>query len=132
VGQIELQVSRDRDGRFCPTLFKAYERQEQAFQLALMEMVLHGVSTRKVTDVVEALCGHSLPKAAVSAMTADLMDGVNEWLERPLAEGFVCIMLDATYVKVRKNGRLVSRAVLIAVGIRSSGEREVLGVAVLG
>jgi hypothetical protein len=130
VGQIELQVPRDRDGRFCPTLFKAYERHEQALQLAPMEMVLHGVSTRKVTDVVEALCGHSLSKSAVSAMTADLMDGVNEWLERPLPEGFVCIMLDATYVKVRENGRVVSRAVLIAVGIRSSGEREVLGVQV--
>lgn len=95
-----------------------------------MEMVLHGVSTRKVTDVVEALCGHSLSKSAVSAMTADLMDGVNEWLERPLSEVFVSIMLDATYVKVRENGRVVSRAVLIAVGIRSSGEREVLGVQV--
>ena len=71
VGQIELQVPRDRDGRFCPTPFKAYERHEQAFQLARMEMVLHGVSTRKVTDVVEALCGHSLSKSAVSAMTAD-------------------------------------------------------------
>jgi putative transposase len=62
VEPIELQVPRDRDGRFCPTLFKAYERHTQAFQLALMERVLHGVSTRKVTDVVEALCGHSLSK----------------------------------------------------------------------
>jgi transposase-like protein len=64
-------------------------------------------------------------------MTADLMDGVNEWLERPLSEGFVCIMLDATYVKVRECGRAVSRAVLIAGGIRFSGGGEVLGVQVL-
>lgn len=130
VGQIELQVPRDREGRFCPTLFRAYERHEQAFQLALMEMVLHGVSTRKVTEVVEALCGHSLSKSAVSAMSADLMEGVNEWLLRPLPESFACIMLDATYVKIRENGRVVSRAVLIALGIGNGGEREVIGVQV--
>ena len=130
VGQIELHVPRDREGCFCPTLFKAYERHEQAFQLALMEMVLHGVSTRKGTEVVEALCGHSLSKSTVSAMSADLMEGVNEWLLRPLPESLACIMLDAPYVKIRENGRVVSRAVLIALGIGTAGEREVIGMQV--
>ena len=126
VGQIELRVPRDRDGHFCPTLFRSFERYERAFQLALSEMVLQGVSTRKVADVVEALCGELPSKSMVSELAQEVMEEVHHWLKRPLPEKLACLLLDATYVKVREGGRVVSRAVLIAMAVHESGEREVI------
>lgn len=127
VGQVELRVPRDREGRFCPQLFRSFERHERAFQLVLAEMVLQGVSTRKVADVVEALCGETPSKSTVSVLAKEVMDGVHSWLQRKLPEKVACLMLDATYVKVREEGRVISRAVLVAMAIHDSGEREVIG-----
>lgn len=127
-GCIELKVPRDRDGLFSPTLFRSFERHERAFQLTLAEMVLKGVSTRKVSDVVQTLVGETISKSAVSDLTIEIMEEVAEWAQRPLPESIPVLMLDATYVKVRENGRVVSRAVLIALGIHLDGRREILGV----
>jgi len=129
-GQVELKVPRDRAGLFSPALFRAFERHERAFQLVLAEMVLQGVSTRKVSNVVEILCGEGLSKSTVSLLASEVMKEVSGWLARPLAEEMPIVMFDATYVKVREEGRVVSRAVLVALAIHEDGKREVIGVKV--
>ena len=84
VGPVTLQVPQTRDGRFSPEIFKRYQRSEQAFVLALLEMVVHGVSTRKVTEITEALCGASFSKSTVSALGAQLEPRIRAFTECPL------------------------------------------------
>ncbi|MBD8501260.1 IS256 family transposase [Paenibacillus arenosi] len=128
VGKLTLNVPRFRDGAFSTELFARYQRSEQALVLALMEMVLNGVSTRKVSNITQELCGAAFSKSTVSELCKQLDPIVQEWAQRPLSEKmYPFILIDALYVKVREDGRVRSRAVMIAAGINERGTREILG-----
>jgi len=128
VGSLTLQVAQMRNGRFSTELFSRYQRSEQAFVLALMEMVINGVSTRKVATVTRELCGVDFSKSTVSRLCAQLDPIVTAWNERPLGqETYPFLIVDALIIRCRENGHIRPISVLIATGIRASGEREVLG-----
>jgi transposase-like protein len=129
VGPLTLIVPRSRDGSFSTEIFRRYQRSEQAFVLALMEMYLQGVSTRKVKEITEALCGSSFSRSTVSRLTAELDAKVFAFTHRRLDHTFPFLILDAMFIKVREEDRVVSRAALIAVGVDDKGHREVLGLA---
>ncbi len=137
IGTLTLHVPRTRDGEFSPELWERYQRSEQAFVLALCEMVLQGVSTRKVEAVTQelcgvsfrnALCGASFGKSQVSRLCAVLDPLVATWRERPLGE-FPFVLVDAIVVKIREENRVKRCALLIASGIDASGHRHLLGFA---
>jgi len=130
VGRIELSVPRDREGTFQPSLFARYQRSEKALLLALMEMTLEGVSTRKVAAITEALCGTSFSKSLVSSLAADLDDRLEAWRNRRLDGEWPYLFVDALYQKVRHDGRVVSMALLVVVGVNGDGYRSVLAVEV--
>lgn len=127
VGELELLVPKDRDGEFQTELFERYQRSEKAFVLALLQMYVEGVSTRKVSAITEALCGLEVSKSQVSALTQKLDAEVAEWRGRPLTEAYPYLIFDARYEKVRRGGAVVSQGVLVAIGISAAGYREVLG-----
>lgn len=128
VGPVTLLVPQTRDGSFSTDIFKRYQRSEQAFVLALMEMVVNGVSTRKVSAITEDLCGASFSKSTVSALCAGLEPRVRAFNERRLEGEHPFVLVDALFIKSREADRVVSRAVLIVSGIRADGYREILGV----
>jgi transposase-like protein len=128
VGPITLRVPQSRDGSFSTEIFKRYQRSEQAFVLALMEMVVQGVLTRRVSQITEELCGVSFSKSTVSALCTGLDARVRAFNERRLTESYPFVLVDALFIKCREEDRVVSRAVLIAVGISMSGTREILGI----
>jgi putative transposase len=128
VGSIELKVPRVRDGSFFPSLLEPRKRAEQALVAVVQEAYVHGVSTRRVDDLVQALGIQGMSKSQVSRVCADLDNVVEQFRGRRLEGQYPYVWLDATFVKVRENGRVVSQAVVIAIGVRTSGEREVLGV----
>ena len=128
VGPVTLLVPQTRDGSFSTDIFKRYQRSEQAFVLALMEMVVNGVSTRKVSVITEELCGASFSKSTVSSLCAGLEPRVRAFNERRLEGEYPFVLVDALFIKSREADRVVSRAVLIVSGIRSDGYREILGV----
>ena len=128
VGQIELRVPQDRNGASGTELFERYERSEKAFVLALMQMQVHGVSTRKVAKVTEALCGHGFSASTISRINSKLDAELGKFAERRLEGSFPYLILDARYEKVREDGVVRDRAVLIAVGVDAAGRRQVLGV----
>ncbi len=108
-----------------------YQRSEQALLLALMEMVVNGVSTRKVSQITEELCGTKFSKSTVSELCKNLDPIIEAWLNRPLSDDqYPFLLVDAMYLKVREDGRVRSRGVMIAVGINADGYREVLGMMV--
>jgi transposase-like protein len=127
VGELELMVPKDRDGQFQTELFERYQRSEKALVAALLQMYVEGVSTRKVTEITEALCGLEISKSQVSALTARLDAEIDEWRMRPLLEKYPYLVIDARYEKVRRGGAVISQGVLVAIGISKSGYREVLG-----
>ena len=128
IGTITLKVPRTREGEFSPDLWERYQRSEQAFVLALCEMVLQGVSTRKVEAITEVLCGAAFSKSQVSKLCLVLDPLVKTWRERPLGV-FPFILVDAIVVKIREDGRVRQCALLIACGIDEAGFRHVLGFA---
>lgn len=128
VGELDLMVPKDRDGQFQTELFERYQRSEKAFVLALLQMYVEGVSTRKVSAITEALCGLEVSRSQVSALTQRLDAEVAEWRMRPLTEEYPYLIFDARYEKVRRGGSVVSQGVLMAIGISAKGYREVLGV----
>jgi len=128
VGPLSLQVPQTREGVFSPELFKRYQRSEPAFVVALMERVVQGVSTRKVSAITEELCGASFSKSTVSALCAGLEVRVRGFNERGLPGDYPFILVDALFFKSREDERVVQRAALILSGIRSDGHREILGV----
>ena len=128
IGPVTLQVPQTREGVFSTEIFKRYQRSEQAFVLALMEMVVQGVSTRKVSAITEELCGASFSKSTVSALCAGIEMRVRAFNERPLTGDYPFILVDALFLKSREDDRVVQRAALIISGIRSDGHREILGV----
>lgn len=128
VGSITLRVPRFRDGQFSTELFARYQRSEQALVLALMEMVINGVSTRKVTNITEELCGAEFSKSTVSDLCKQLDPIVNAWNNRPLhGTNYPFLTVDAMFVKVREDGRVRSRGVMIGYGVTLEGHREILG-----
>lgn len=130
VGRLRLTVPQVRNGRFSPDLFDRFQRSEQALVLALMEMVVNGVSTRKVTQVTEELCGTEFSKSTVSELCKRLDPLVKTWNERPLRGAYPFVMVDALVLKVRKNGQVRPQSALIATGVNMQGYREVLGLQV--
>lgn len=127
VGSLTLHVPRFRNGKFSTELFSRYQRSEQALILALMEMVVNGVSTRKVTQVTEELCGTEFSKSTVSDLCKQLDPIVTAWNHRPLKNEYPFLIVDAMYIKVREEGRVRSRGLMIATGINLDGYRELLG-----
>ena len=128
VGTLELAIPRTRDGQFSTELFSRYQRSEQALVLALMEMVINGVSTRKVQRITEKLCGTSFSKSTVSDLCKALDPMVTAWNERDLSEkAYPFVIVDAMYLKIRKEGRVLSQGALIAIAVNEEGYREILG-----
>lgn len=108
-------------------VFENYSRSEAALVASMAEMVVSGVSTRKVAKVVETLCGTSISKSAVSDVCRDLDKEVGAFRSRPIEGNYSFLTVDAAYFKVRENGRDVSKALMIAYGIGEDGKREILG-----
>src|SRR5699024_10826991 len=130
-GSLKLKVPRTRDGEFSPTAFKRYERYDQALVLSMMEMVVNGVSTRKVSKIVEELCGETVSKSFVSEITKSLDPIVIYWRDRPLnVYYFRYIYVDAMYIKVREDNKVVSKAVYIACAVNEKGYIESIGLQV--
>jgi len=131
VGTLNLLVPQDREGTFSTRLFSRYQRNEKALCLALMEMYVEGVSTRKVKEVTEVLCGTSFSKSLVSELAGSLDSELEAWRNRRLeAKAYPYLFVDARYEKVRVDHRIVSQGVLIVSGIREDGFREILAVEV--
>lgn len=128
IGTLTLRIPQLREGVFSPELFRRYQRSEQGFVLALMEMVLQGVSTRKVAKVTEELCGASFSKSMVSELCKELQVRVDAWNERPLEEKeYPFLIVDAAVIKVRKEEKVRSVSALIVSGINAEGYREIIG-----
>jgi len=128
VGPLSLRVPQSRDGGFSTEIFQRYQRSEQALVLALMEMVVNGVSTRKVSAITEELCGASFSKSTVSQLCTGLDLRVEAWNERPLGDNrYPLVIVDALVIKVRKDKAVRPISALIAIGISETGHREILG-----
>ena len=128
IGTITLRVPRHRGGgEFSTTLFERYQRSEQALLLAMMEMVVNGVSTRKIELVTEELCGRSFSRSMVSDLCRRLDPVVDAFRSRPLDDSHPFLIVDAIYLKVRDGERVRNRSMLIAVGVAEGGRREILG-----
>ncbi len=123
VGEIELAIPQTRDGVFYPGCLERGLRSERALKIALAEMYVQGVSTRKVAKITEELCGFEISSSEVSRASAELDKQLGAWRSRKL-ESFPYVYLDARYEKVRHGGVVISVAVLIAVGVDLSGHRE--------
>jgi putative transposase len=127
VGTVELQVPRVRDGSFFPSLLEPRRRAERALVAVVQEAYVQGVSTRRVDALVGALGMTGISKSQVSRLCQELDEEVERFRTRRLPEEYPYLWLDATFLKVRQEGRVVSTAVVIAIGVTATGEREVLG-----
>jgi putative transposase len=130
VGRLWLRVPRDREGRFSTDLFERYQRSEKALVLALQESYLQGVSTRKVRQITEKLCGVEFSKDQVSRMAQMLDEELEAWRSRPLEKTYAYLVADAHYEYVREDSQVESEGVLLIKGINENGYREILSVAV--
>ncbi len=120
-------MPRHRNGEFNTELFQRYQRSEQALVLAMMEMVVCGVSTRKMENITEELCGKKFSKSTVSALCENLDPVVKAFQNRPLESHYPFVMVDAIYLKVREDHRVQSKGFLVAVGVNEEGYREIIG-----
>jgi putative transposase len=127
VGSIPLRVPRVRDGSYFPGLLEPRTRAERALVAVVQEAYVQGVSTRRVDALVQALGMSGISKSQVSRLCQELDGVVAQFRGRRLEGPYPYLWLDATFVKVRREGRVVSMAVVIAIGVKASGEREVLG-----
>ena len=127
VGTIDLRVPRVRDGSFFPSLLEPRKRAERALTAVVQEAYVHGVSTRRVDDLVKALGLDGVSKSQVSRLCQELDQEVERFRTRRLTKDYPYLWLDATFLKVRERGRVVSQALVVAIGVTASGEREVLG-----
>jgi transposase-like protein len=128
VGLLELRVPRDRAGQFRTEVFERYQRSEKALVTALMEMYVQGVSTRKVKAITEELCGHEFSASTISRLNKGLDETLDRFARRPLEEDYPYLILDARYERIREDGVVRRRAVLVAIGINCDGRRSILGV----
>ena len=127
VGTIQLKVPKVREGSYYPSLLDPRKRGERALVAVVQEAYVQGVSTRRVDDLVQALGMNGVSKSQVSRLCQELDAEVERFRSRKLEGDYPYVWLDATFVKVRDNGRVVSMAVVIAIGVKATGEREVLG-----
>jgi transposase-like protein len=127
VGTIGLRVPRPRDGGYVPSWLEPRKRAEQALVAVVREAYVQGVSTRKVDDLVKALGLDGISKSQVSRLCQSLDDEVERFRQRPLEGLYPYLWVDATFIKVRIEGRVVSMAVVLATGVTAEGQREVLG-----
>lgn len=128
VGRLELRIPRDRAGRFQPSLFARYERSEKALVLALAEMYVQGVSTRKVTRIVEQLCGTTISASEVSVLVKKLDAELAAWRSRRLdGAAYPVLVIDAHHEQVRRDGQVRSTAMPWVIGVSADGHREHLG-----
>lgn len=130
VGDLDLAIPKLRSGSYFPSFLEPRRRWEQAFVNVVCEAYVHGVSTRKVEELIESMGAKGVSRSAVSRMAASLDEQVAAFRDRPLANACPYVWLDATYIKVREAHRVVSKAVLVAYGVTDVGDREVLGVEV--
>ena len=128
VGKLELRVPQDRQGRFSTEVFERYQRSEKALVACLAEMYVQGVSTRKVKAITEELCGHAFSASSISRINKTLDEELKKFATRHLDEEYPYLILDARYEKVREDGVIRTRAVMIAIGINWDGRRSVLAV----
>jgi len=128
VGTIDLAIPRVRDGNYFPSLLEPRRRAERALLAVVQEAYVLGVSTRRVDDLVQSLGITGISKSEVSRICAALDAEVETFRRRPLIEAYPYVFLDATYLKVREAGRVVSMAALVATGVAMSGERRILGI----
>ena len=128
VGSVPLKIPRLRMNSYFPSLLEPRRRVEQALLSVVQEAYVLGVSTRKVETLVQALGLNGISKSEVSRVCGELDGEVNRWRRRPLNGRYPYLWLDATYVKVREGGAVISQAIVIAYGVRATGEREVLGI----
>lgn len=127
IGSIRLTVPRHRNVPFKTLIFENYSRSEAALVASMAEMVVNGVSTRKVSNVMETLCGTSYSKSTVSEVCKELDKTVNAFRKRPLEDIYPFVTVDATYFKTRENQRVISKALFVAYAYTEDGYREVLG-----
>lgn len=128
VGRLRFDVPQAREGGFRPSVFERYQRSDKALVAAMQEMVVQGVSTRRVGAVLEQMAGFEVSAATVSRAMGELDEQIARWRGRRLDEAtWPYLIIDARYEKVRVGGRVRSQAVLIAAGINDSGRRELLG-----
>lgn len=129
LGALELKVPQTRESEFYPQSLEKGLRSERALLLAIAEMYVQGVSTRRVKRIVEELCGMEVSSTQVSRAASELDELLDAWRTRPLGR-YRYIILDAQYEKVRQGGQVLDAAVLIACGVGSDGKRDVLGISV--
>src|SRR5512141_2380837 len=128
VGTISLRVPQDRRGHFSTQVFEQYQRSEKALVAALAQMYVQGVSTRKVAAITEERCGHEFSASSISEITRRLDEQLQQFSQRALEQEYPYVILDARYERVREEGNIVSRAILVALGIDWEGRRQVLAV----
>ena len=126
-GTVELRIPKLRKGSYFPSFLEPRRMAEKALSAVIQEAYVQGVSTRSVDDLVRAMGGSGVSKSQVSRLCEEIDARVKAFLDRPLEGDWPYVWLDATYVKVRRNHRIVSVAVIIAVGVNADGRREVLG-----
>jgi putative transposase len=126
-GTVELRIPKLRKGAYFPGFLEPRRMAEKALTAVVQEAYVHGVSTRSVDDLVQAMGMSGISKSQVSRLCAEIDEKVKAFLARPIEGDWPYLWIDATYVKVRQNGRIVSVAVIVAVGVNNDGRREVLG-----
>ena len=129
-GTVELRIPKVRKGSYFPAFLEPRRMAEKALAAVIQEAYVHGVSTRSVDELVKAMGMTGISKSQVSRLCTEIDDKIGVFLDRPLEGEWPYLWLDATYVKVRQNGRIVSVAVIVAVAVNSDGRREVLGMTV--
>ena len=126
-GTVELRIPKLRKGSYFPVFLEPRRLAEKALSAVVQEAYVHGVSTRSVDDLVKAMGMTGISKSQVSRLCEEIDERVKAFLNRPLEGDWPYLWIDATYVKVRESGRIISVAVIVAVGVNSDGRREVLG-----
>ena len=129
VGRIDLAIPKLRKGSYLPSFLEPRRTAEKALTAVILEAYVHGISTRAVDDLVKAMGASGISKSQVSRLCAEIDERVSAFLSRPLEGAWPYLWIDATYIKAREAGRIVSTAVIIAVAVNTDGRREVLGIA---
>src|ERR671912_2998441 len=128
-GRIDLSIPKLRKGSYFPSFLEPRRTAEKALTAVIQEAYVHGISTRAVDDLVKAMGASGVSKSQVSRLCEDIDDRVQAFLNRPIEGHWPYLWIDATYLKSRQGGRIVSVAVIVAVGVNTDGRREVLGAA---
>jgi transposase-like protein len=126
-GTVELRIPKLRKGSYFPAFLEPRRMAEKALTAVIQEAYIQGISTRSVDDLVQAMGGTGVSKSQVSRLCQEIDERVGAFLDRPIEGEWPYLWIDATYVKVRQDGRIVSVAVIVAVGVNTDGRREVLG-----